>query len=186
MVLTSGIPELRQFCHKITAGAQLLEAKHFLQSTLPSLLSSVEIWASSSPSRAQVQDRGQQKSIHDLLEELKQEVRVGSHPSVYWANLIKVFGKINQSRIDFNDTFREVLSTYLGELNPLDANLQERFADYMKERRNDFWEDAAEIRGREWFDVGKSYLNQNVLKSNSTQWHWCKYARNHTSSRCHC
>jgi hypothetical protein len=76
MVLASGIPELRRFCHKITAGAQLLEAKHFLQSTLSSLLSSVEIWASSAPPCPQVEDHGQDKSIHDFLEEVKVEVRV--------------------------------------------------------------------------------------------------------------
>ena len=76
MVLASGIPELRRFCHKITAGAQLLEAKHFLQSTLSSLLSSVEIWASSAPPCPQVEDHGQDKSIHDFLEEEKVEVRV--------------------------------------------------------------------------------------------------------------
>ena len=76
MVLASGIPELRRFCHKITAGAQLLEAKHFLQSTLSSLLSSVEIWASSSPPCPQVEDREQDESIHDFLEDIKFEVRV--------------------------------------------------------------------------------------------------------------
>jgi hypothetical protein len=69
MVLASGIPELRRFCHKITAGAQLLEAKHFLQSTLSSLLSSVEIWASSSPPQSQVEDREQDESIQDFLQE---------------------------------------------------------------------------------------------------------------------
>ena len=76
MVLASGIPELRRFCHKITAGAQLLEAKHFLQSTLSSLLSSVEIWASSSPPPPQVEDHEQDKSIHDFLQEVKEEVLV--------------------------------------------------------------------------------------------------------------
>lgn len=75
MVLASGIPELRRFCHKITAGAQLLEAKHFLQSTLSSLLSSVEIWASSSPAHPHVEDREPDESILDFLEELKIEVR---------------------------------------------------------------------------------------------------------------
>jgi hypothetical protein len=86
MVLASGIPQLRRFCHKITAGAQLLEAKHFLQSTLCSLLSSVEIWASSSPPHPQVEDREQDKSIHDFLQEMKEEVRVIVHLSLHQAN----------------------------------------------------------------------------------------------------
>ena len=86
MVLASGIPDLRRFCHRITAGAQLLEAKHFLQSTLSSLLGSVEIWASSSPPRPQVEDRGQDESIHDFLQVLKAEVRAIFHLSLHQAN----------------------------------------------------------------------------------------------------
>ncbi|KAN0095627.1 hypothetical protein V8E51_016338 [Hyaloscypha variabilis] len=123
MVLASGIPELRRFCHKITAGAQLLEAKHFLQSTLSSLLSSVEIWASSSPPPPQVEDREQDESIQDFLQEVKEEVS----------------DKIGQSKADFRDTFREVLSKYL-------------------EHQNHVWEDAAEVKGREWYS-----------------WHWTQY-----------
>ena len=86
MVLASGIPELRRFCHKITAGAQLLEAKHFLQSTLSSLLSSVEIWAGNSPPHAQVEDSKQDKSIHDFLQEVKEEVLVIFHLLPHQAN----------------------------------------------------------------------------------------------------
>lgn len=76
MVRASGIPELRRFCHTITAGAQLLEAKHFLQSTLSSLLSSVELWASSSPPRPQVEDHGQDESVQIVLKDVKAEVRI--------------------------------------------------------------------------------------------------------------
>jgi len=86
MVLASGIPELRRFCHKITAGAQLLEARHFLQSKLPSLLSSVEIWASSSTPHSQVEDFGPDESIHDFLQEVKVEVGVIIHLSLHQAN----------------------------------------------------------------------------------------------------
>jgi hypothetical protein len=39
-------------------------------------LSSVEIWASSSPPHPQVEDREQDKSIHDFLQEMKEEVRI--------------------------------------------------------------------------------------------------------------
>lgn len=74
MVRASGIPELRRFCHTITADAQLREAKHFLQSTLSSLLSSVEVWASSSPPPAQVEDDQHDMSVQSVLEELTEDV----------------------------------------------------------------------------------------------------------------
>jgi hypothetical protein len=75
MVRASGIPELRQFCHSITAGAQLLEAKHFLQSTLSSLLNSIELWANSSPDRSRVEGDGLGESIHEALRDVKATVR---------------------------------------------------------------------------------------------------------------
>jgi hypothetical protein len=74
MVSASGIPELRQFCHTITAGAQLLEAKHFLQSTLSSLLNSAELWVSSSAATQQV-DNPPDASIYEVLQEARTEVR---------------------------------------------------------------------------------------------------------------
>ncbi|EFQ96945.1 hypothetical protein MGYG_08870 [Nannizzia gypsea CBS 118893] len=49
MIDGSGIPELRRFCLLITAEARLVEAKHFLQSSLSSLLSSIDIWANIAP-----------------------------------------------------------------------------------------------------------------------------------------
>ncbi|KAH6700598.1 hypothetical protein BKA61DRAFT_705543 [Leptodontidium sp. MPI-SDFR-AT-0119] len=126
MVRASGIPELRRFCHTITAGAQLLEAKHFLQSTLSSLLSSVELWASSSQPHPQVENRGQyDESIHTFLQEITAEIS----------------NKINQSKAEFQDSFREVLSDYL-------------------EQRNHFWEDAAETKGREWTSYNAWCLNR--------------------------
>lgn len=76
MVRASGIPELRRFCHTITAVAQLLEARHFLQSKLSSLLSSVELWASSSPPQPQVEGHQQDESTRDLLEKVTNEVRL--------------------------------------------------------------------------------------------------------------
>lgn len=45
LVVASGIPEIRRFCHSITAEAQLGEARHFLQSALFSLLNSLNMWA---------------------------------------------------------------------------------------------------------------------------------------------
>ncbi|KAF4472847.1 hypothetical protein FALBO_253 [Fusarium albosuccineum] len=46
-VEASGIPELRRFCHTLTAEAQLNEAKHFLKSKLSTVLNSLDLWASS-------------------------------------------------------------------------------------------------------------------------------------------
>lgn len=43
----SGIVELRNFCHGITAEAQLREAQHYLHSSLGSLLNSLGLWAGS-------------------------------------------------------------------------------------------------------------------------------------------
>lgn len=40
----SGIPELRRHCNSITAAARLLHAQNFLQSKLPSLLNSMDLW----------------------------------------------------------------------------------------------------------------------------------------------
>jgi hypothetical protein len=50
----------------------------------------------------------------------------------------------------------------------------------MKEQRNDYWEDAAETKGREWYSVCKFFPHQNAFKSNLTQWHWSKFVANRT------
>ncbi|KAK4235702.1 hypothetical protein C8A03DRAFT_46215 [Achaetomium macrosporum] len=44
LVRASGIPALRQFCHSITADAQLREARHFLRSRVFTLVNSAELW----------------------------------------------------------------------------------------------------------------------------------------------
>jgi hypothetical protein len=51
IVQDSGIPDLRRFCYKLTAEAQLHEARHFLKSSLFSLLNSIDMWASSASCR---------------------------------------------------------------------------------------------------------------------------------------
>ena len=43
LVTASGIPQLRSFCRLIAADAQLQEAKHFLQSSLYSLINSLQL-----------------------------------------------------------------------------------------------------------------------------------------------
>ncbi|KAH7316951.1 hypothetical protein B0I35DRAFT_434291 [Stachybotrys elegans] len=46
-VHASGIPELRRFCHTISADAQFKEAKNFLKARMSACLNSLDIWASS-------------------------------------------------------------------------------------------------------------------------------------------
>lgn len=46
LVKASGVPDLRRFCHGTMADAQLRDARHLVRSSLPSLLNSVDIWAS--------------------------------------------------------------------------------------------------------------------------------------------
>lgn len=90
MVKASGIPELRQFCHSITADAQLLEARHFLRSTLPSLLNSVEIWASNHNNN---QHRGS-GSDPDLI----YETLGAAQPQVRLINSLLLLQLINEGR----------------------------------------------------------------------------------------
>lgn len=68
MVHSSGIPEIRRFCHTITADAQLREAKHFLQSALSNLLGSVELWSNVSPLIPQVEVPRRDLFARDYLE----------------------------------------------------------------------------------------------------------------------
>jgi hypothetical protein len=102
MVRASGIPGLRRFCHSITAGAQLLEAKHFLQSTLSSLLNSIELWANSSPARARVEDGRPDESIYEILHEVKTEVHSIPNLPLYRANQrrhLKLFTNLERASI---------------------------------------------------------------------------------------
>jgi hypothetical protein len=74
MVRASGVPELRRFCHTITADAQLREAKNFLQSTLSSTLCSIALWAKDSPNSLRIRDGRANELIHETLQEVKAEV----------------------------------------------------------------------------------------------------------------
>jgi hypothetical protein len=74
-VEASGIPDLRRFCHTVTADAQLNEAKHFLKSRLSALLNTLDLWASS---LLQKQDEIEEpdESIQTRVTELIDQVRV--------------------------------------------------------------------------------------------------------------
>jgi hypothetical protein len=74
-VEASGVPDVRRFCHTITADAQFNEAKHFLKSKLSALLNTLDLWASSS---LQKQDEIQEPddSVHTRITELKDQVSI--------------------------------------------------------------------------------------------------------------
>ncbi|TGO22762.1 hypothetical protein BPAE_0156g00090 [Botrytis paeoniae] len=73
MIQKSGIPELRRFCRKITAGAQLLQALHFMRSRLPSLLNSITLWLNSVQAVSQVQNDGIGTLVLDCYERSRKE-----------------------------------------------------------------------------------------------------------------
>lgn len=74
MIQKSGIPELRRFCRKITASAQLMQALHFMRSTVPSLLNSITLWLDSVQINAQVQDDSTKTVVLDCYERSRNEV----------------------------------------------------------------------------------------------------------------
>ncbi|KAF7956008.1 hypothetical protein EAE96_004929 [Botrytis aclada] len=73
MIQKSGIPELRRFCRKITASAQLLQALHFMRSRLPSLLNSITLWLDSVQAVSQVQNDGIGTLVLDCYERSRKE-----------------------------------------------------------------------------------------------------------------
>ena len=74
----SGVPDVRRFCHTVTADAQLNEAKHFLKSRLSAMLNTLILWADSS---LQKQEREKlDDSIRTKVKGLIDEVR-SSHSS---------------------------------------------------------------------------------------------------------
>ncbi|RDW87518.1 hypothetical protein BP5796_03212 [Coleophoma crateriformis] len=96
MVQASEIPELRRYCHTITAGAQLVEAKHFLKSELASLLNSAELWASTAV-RPKAENPMDAESIKVILQDMKEES----------------FKAVDHYAAEFQDTLQEVLCGYL-------------------------------------------------------------------------
>jgi hypothetical protein len=73
-VEASGIPDLRRFCHTVTADAQLNEAKHFLRSRLSALLNTLDLWACSSLQKQE--DIGEpDDSVYIRVTELIDQVR---------------------------------------------------------------------------------------------------------------
>jgi hypothetical protein len=59
------------------------------------------------------------------------------------------------SRADFRNTFREVLSDYLGKFQLSKSSPEGKFSNCLEEQRNHIWEDEAEKKGQEWHSVRK-------------------------------
>ena len=72
-VEASEVPDVRRFCHTVTADAQLNEAKHFLRSRLSAMLNTLNLWADTS---LQNQERERlDESIRIKIKGLIDEVR---------------------------------------------------------------------------------------------------------------
>lgn len=73
-VMASGIPDLRRFCHSMTADAQLGESKHFLRSKLSALINSLELWTNSHQNTQLEEEVDLAESIYDDLNSVIREV----------------------------------------------------------------------------------------------------------------
>ncbi|GKU13581.1 unnamed protein product, partial [Fusarium langsethiae] len=96
-VEASGIPDLRRFCHTVTADAQLSEAKHFLRSRLSALLNTLDLWACSS---LQKQDEIEEPddSVYTRVTELIDQM----------SNIVDTFQQ------DFTTCFQGQIMTFFG------------------------------------------------------------------------
>ncbi|KAH8688415.1 hypothetical protein BGZ61DRAFT_353751 [Ilyonectria robusta] len=72
-VIASGIPDLRHFCHSMTADAQLGESKHFLRSKLSTLINSLELWTNSHQNTQLEEEVDLAESIYDDLNSVIRE-----------------------------------------------------------------------------------------------------------------
>jgi hypothetical protein len=81
-VEASGVPDLRRFCHTVTADAQFNEAKHFLKSRLSTLLNTIDLWSSS---WIQKQDEIEEldDSVHTNITELIEQVNMDLNTYLY-------------------------------------------------------------------------------------------------------
>ncbi|KAG8670948.1 hypothetical protein FPOAC1_004183 [Fusarium poae] len=97
-VEASGVPDLRRFCHTVTADAQFNEAKHFLKSRLSTLLNTIDLWSSS---WIQKQDEIEEldDSVHTNITELIEQI----------PGIVKTF------REDFTTCFQEQIMTFFGQ-----------------------------------------------------------------------
>ncbi|PQE31814.1 tat pathway signal sequence protein [Rutstroemia sp. NJR-2017a WRK4] len=76
MIEQSGIPELRRFCRKITARAQLLQALHFMRSEVPSLLNSIKIWVECFERTPNARDKDADNDVLEKYENARERVNI--------------------------------------------------------------------------------------------------------------
>ncbi|KAF5688802.1 hypothetical protein FCIRC_1708 [Fusarium circinatum] len=96
----SGIPELRHFCHSLTADAQLSEAKHFLRSRLSALLNTLELWATS------LLDK------QNAIEKLNASVQMNMKEAIDQLPTL-----VNTFRQDFSRCFEKQIMSFFGQYN---------------------------------------------------------------------
>ncbi|RYP05881.1 hypothetical protein DL765_009691 [Monosporascus sp. GIB2] len=75
LVHASGIPQLRQFCHSITAEAQFREALDRLQARLPTLISSLELWANANLATDERESLVLDVCVYRILTDVEKEKR---------------------------------------------------------------------------------------------------------------
>lgn len=80
MVEKSGVPELRRFCRKITARAQLLQALHFIRSEVPGLLNSIKIWTENFQQVPEGRSKDDDNGVLEAYENAKESVSISQHP----------------------------------------------------------------------------------------------------------
>ena len=79
-VNASGIPDLRKFCHSVTARAQFMEASHFLQSKIPCLLNSAKLWVGAIQEHPSATNDEAKRRLEDGAEELETKVNINAVP----------------------------------------------------------------------------------------------------------
>ncbi|KAH7193897.1 uncharacterized protein B0J16DRAFT_395906 [Fusarium flagelliforme] len=99
-VEASGVPDLRRFCHTVTADAQFNEAKHFLKSRLSALLNTLDLWADSSLRKKDIEQPDE--SIRTKVKELMENI----------PKLVDTF------ELDFTTCFQEQIMIFFGRRDP--------------------------------------------------------------------
>lgn len=102
-VEASGIPEVRRFCHTITAQAQLEESKNFLLSKLPSLLSSARLWMEKT-----LQEANDSTTPEMIREELLESIEETES---------KIEDMIRKKTAEFKADIKEQVLSYMDQRN---------------------------------------------------------------------
>ncbi|RYP02574.1 hypothetical protein DL764_005748 [Monosporascus ibericus] len=98
LVRASGIPQLRQFCHSITAEAQFREALDRLQARLPNLINSLELWANTNLAAHEREAFVLDVCVYRILTDVEKEIA----------------DAVSTLRDDFNHCLKEQILDFLG------------------------------------------------------------------------